>query len=341
MIATSVEILRTGLVTSVGLDAPSSCAAIRAGIVNPTETRFMGSSGEWIRAHQVSLDGPWRGLSKLAKMAAMAAEECLCEMPPSQWTLVPCILCVAESDRPGRLKGLDKKLLPLVERELGAAFSPNSLTLPLGRVSVCAAIVQARRLLESQAARHVLIVATDSLILWPTLNAYERAERLLSPQNSNGFMPGEGAGSLLVGLAEPASSLVCSGAGLARETAHIDSNLPLRGDGLVSAISHALSEANCELHDIDFRVTDISGEQYYFKEAALAVTRLLRELKRGFDIWHPAECIGECGAVAGAATVAVAAAACRKLYARGRNVLLHAANDSGARAALIVRHLVV
>jgi 3-oxoacyl-[acyl-carrier-protein] synthase-1 len=91
------------------------------------------------------------------------------------------------------------------------------------------------------------------------------------------------------------------------------------------------------LHDLDYRITDISGEQYYFKEAALALSRILRQRKEEFDIWHPAECIGETGAATGIAILAVAAAACRMAYSPGPSVLSHCANDSGRRSAAILR----
>ena len=60
----------TGLVTSVGLTAKQSCAAFRAKITNPIETRFIDSGGQWILAHEVPFAQPWRGVTKLAKMAA-------------------------------------------------------------------------------------------------------------------------------------------------------------------------------------------------------------------------------------------------------------------------------
>ena len=37
---------------------PRECAAFRAKINNPTETRFIDSSGEWLMAHQVALESP-------------------------------------------------------------------------------------------------------------------------------------------------------------------------------------------------------------------------------------------------------------------------------------------
>ena len=86
------------------------------------------------------------------------------------------------------------------------------------------------------------------------------------------------------------------------------------------------------VHDLDYRLTDNSGEQYYFKEAALALTRTLRQRKEAFDIWHPADCIGETGAAIGAVALAVALAAGIKAYAPGRACSSHAGNDDGRSA---------
>src|SRR5262249_72697 len=111
-----------------------------------------------------------------------------------------------------------------------------------------------------------------------------------------------------------------------------------RADGLTAAIKSALSDASCQLHDLNYRITDLSGEQYYFKEAALALGRILRQRKDEFDIWHPAECIGECGAAAGLPAPAGAAAACRKAYTLGPHILTHMANDSGQRSATVLHY---
>jgi 3-oxoacyl-[acyl-carrier-protein] synthase I len=88
------------------------------------------------------------------------------------------------------------------------------------------------------------------------------------------------------------------------------------------------------MHDIDYRITDLSGEQYYFKEAALALSRTLRKRKEEFDIWHPAECTGEAGALAGVSVLSVADAACRKAYTKGPAIVAHMAADAGQRAAI-------
>lgn len=336
-----IAIRATGLVTSVGLSAPASCAAFRAKVTNPTETRFIDSSGEWIMAHQVPLEQPWRGLAKLAKMAAMAIDEALEGVPRTEWSQLPLILCVAEKERPGRTVGLDSDLFLKIEGELGVRFAAQSAIVTQGRVSVAVALSQARILIAKGGLPRVLIVATDSLLTWPTLSHYEQRARLLTAQNSNGFMPGEGAGALLVGAPTGAAGeLVCTGIGFAREPAHIDSEEPLRADGLSQAVKSALADACCEMHDMDFRITDISGEQYYFKEAALTLSRTLRKLKPEFDLWHPAECTGELGATAGVTIVASAQAACEKRYTKGPSMLAQMANDAGQRAALCLGYRV-
>ena len=334
-----IAILGIGLVTSLGLTAAASCCAFRAKITNPFETRFIDSSGAWIMAHQVNLDRPWSGLTKLAKMAALAIEEALQNLNENQWHRLPLLLCVAEAERPGRLAGLDDQLLTQIQNELGVSFAPASAVVPQGRVGVAMALAQSRTLLGSTKFHGVLIVSTDSLLSWPTLSHYEREDRLLTESNSNGFMPGEGAGALWVGVDDGISpQLLCTGIGFGREQAHIDSGEPLRADGLTQAIKAGLADAGRQLHDMDFRITDNSGEQYYFKEASLALSRTLRQRKETFDIWHPAECTGEAGATSGVAVIAAASEACLKDYAPGRNILNHWANDSGQRAAVTLEY---
>lgn len=333
MAVSPLAIRRASLVTAIGLSGPAACAAIRAKVTNPTETRFMGSEGNWIMAHQVELERAWSGRTRLAKLAAMAIDEALADLPQAEWPSTPVLLCIAEPGRPGRLPGLDDQLLPDVLQELGTTFARGSAVVAHGRVSVAVAMAQARTLIAAGALQ-VLIVAVDSLVHSSTLAHYQRQGRLLTPSNSNGFMAGEGAGALLVGKPNGTPALLCTGLGLATEAAAIDSGAPLRGDGLSAAIKAALGEAGREMHDMDFRITDLSGEQYYFKEAALALTRILRRRKEEFETWHPAECIGEAGALAGAAMLAVADMACRKGYTLGHEILAHMSNDAGQRAAM-------
>ena len=201
MTATALAIRRTALVTSVGLDAPSACAAIRARLTNPSETRFADPSGGWLSAHAVPLGRPLRGLHKLVEMAAPAIDECLADIPPAAWPDIPLLLCVAEPERPGRPAGLDDLLVEAIEQRLQARFAPASAIVPQGKVATAVALAAADRLLGDEGVPQVLVVATDSLITWPTLSPLLQADRLLTAKQSNGFIAGEAAGAVL--LARP------------------------------------------------------------------------------------------------------------------------------------------
>ncbi|KQV98734.1 MULTISPECIES: 3-oxoacyl-ACP synthase [unclassified Rhizobacter] len=336
---TSIAIRQTGLVTSVGLTASTACAAIRAKISNPGVTRFIDPAGRPIAAHEVSLDKPWRGLHRLARMAAMAIEECLVGLGPEEKARVPLLLCVAERERPGREDGLDDRLFGEIQELLSTRFAANSAVVAHGRVGTAVALASAHGMLQDPQCPGVIVAGVDSLLSWPTLSAMEQGDRLLTDTNSNGFLPGEAAGAVLLGRAGSArAELRCLGVGFGVEKAHVNSEEPLRADGLATAIKQALVDAGREMHDMDFRITDVSGEQYYFKEAALALSRTLRRRKEAFDIWHPAECIGETGSASGLAVLCVAEAACRKGYTLGPNIVTHFGNDAGQRAAAILHY---
>src|SRR5215472_1004967 len=134
MAASPLAVLGVGLVSGVGLTAVESCAAIRCGINNFQETRFTGGSGGWLIGSAVELEEPWRGLTKLAKMAARAVYECLDAAPERDVGQIPALLCTAEEDRPGGFENLDRAVFDGIERELGIGLHPNSRVIAQGRV---------------------------------------------------------------------------------------------------------------------------------------------------------------------------------------------------------------
>jgi 3-oxoacyl-[acyl-carrier-protein] synthase-1 len=338
-----LAIVGSGLVTGVGLSAPATCAAIRCAIDNFQETRFMDAGGEWIMGCEVPLEQPWRGTTKLVKMLAMALRECAETMPGVDLNATPIVLCLAEKNRPGLLPNLVHEVREGIQDELGFRLHPLSQLVTEGRVGVAVGLYQARQLIYGRGAPRVIIAGVDSLLVGPTLSAFEERERLLTSQNSNGFIPGEAAAAILVQAptASDKPQLVCSGIGFGIEKATEDSEEPLRADGLVQAIKGALADAGCDMGDLDFRITDVSGSQYQFKEAALALSRILRKRKEEFDIWHPADCVGEVGAAVGGIMAAVIDAACRKAYSKGSHILFHLGNSDGKRVAMVCGFLPV
>ncbi|MCB1869900.1 MAG: hypothetical protein KDI43_15645 [Gammaproteobacteria bacterium] len=332
-----LAITGTGMVTGVGLSAPASCAAIRCAIDNFQETRFMDSGGEWIMGCEVPLEKPWRGRTKLIRMAASAITEVLqgnADIVPEQ---TPLLLCLAEQSRPGRVFEDDNQLFLDLQQELGLEFHQKSRVIAGGHVSVAIAFKHARELIHRLRIKHVIVAATDSLLVGPTLAHYEENERLLTSRNSNGFIPGEAGAAMVVESAagKRGGYLICEGLGFGIEKAHVDSEEPLKALGLSAAIRESLGDAGKNESILDFKITDISGGQYAFKESSLAFSRIDRTHREEFDIWHPADCIGEVGAAIGLVMAGVLKSACEKEYAKGSSILAHCGNDDGKRASMI------
>lgn len=299
----------------------------------------MVAGGQWLIGSQVPWDASLRGRAKMVGMAAAAIDQCLPSLANIPTAEVPLLLCVAEPDRPGRISGLDDSLLSGVAGALERRFHTASRVIAAGRVGGVQALDQASELI-AHGRPACLVAGVDTYLDAATISGFDRRGRLLSELNSNGFIPGEAAAAALLGSgAEPAPGLVCEGIGFGQERATIESDEPLRADGLVQAIRAAIADAGCTFDELDFRVTDFSGEQYTFKEGALALARAMKRTKREFDVWHPADCIGEVGAAVLPIILGMVRAACIKGYSPGNGVLVHCGNDDGRRAAMVLRYV--
>jgi 3-oxoacyl-[acyl-carrier-protein] synthase-1 len=336
----NIAVRASGMVTSVGLNAPATCAAIRCGLTNFAETRFMDKNGKWITGGYVPLDQPWRGRTKLIHLVVPAIRECLAVVEGIPTDKIPLFLCVAEKERPGRLDGLDDLLLGEVQKELNFRFHENSAVISQGRVGGVHAIRQATTLLYQERLSYCIVAGVDTFLTAGTLAAFEENDRILTETNSDGFIPGEAGAAILLCPESKISNdhITIKGIGFGKENAFIDSGEPLRADGLVKAINEASKTSGMTLANLNYRITDANGEQYGFKEAALALTRTLKERKEEFDIWHPVECIGEVGAAIAPVVVGVAFTAAKKGYALGNGVLCHFGNDDGHRAAMFLSY---
>ena len=199
------------------------------------------------------------------------------------------------------------------------------------------ALNHARTLINSGRAPYVMIVGVDSYLTAGSVSYHVSAGRVLAPENPNGFIPGEAASAVL--CAKPGKAgLRLWGLGLARELATIynPDDLPLRADGMTSAYSTAFAETGMEMNRLGYRIADLIGEQYWFKQSALASLRLLRGRHEFQDIWSPAESLGNVGAAVGPLMLGMAFVAARKGYAAGNPVLVEASNEAGACGAAVL-----
>jgi 3-oxoacyl-[acyl-carrier-protein] synthase-1 len=337
-----VGVTAVGMVTPVGLNAPASLAAMRAGIRNVKETNLWDAeSGTYLAAGKVPLPQWWVGVGKLADLVAPAILECMEAAKPVTPHEIPVLLGIAPPDRPYRFAGLDDEILPEIQHRLGFPLHPASRVISRDHVSVVVALRAAQDLIDRQTARYVIVAATDSLLVHDLKNHYLSQRRLLTPKNSNGFSLGEAGSAVLV--APTGSSLTGElqilSADIGRETATIESEEPLRGEGLTQVIRVVLRESGLAMQDVHYRIADLNGEHYKFKEMVLAIGRFARKpTAKLFDVWHPIEWIGDVGAAIGPMILGVAFHAGQKGYAVGPTALCTLSNDDGERAALVVSY---
>ncbi|WP_095199091.1 beta-ketoacyl synthase N-terminal-like domain-containing protein [Mesorhizobium carmichaelinearum] len=330
-----IEIVSVGMVTAVGLDAPSACAAMRARLDGFQETRFVGSPAGWLTGAPVPLPRNWIGEKRMAHLAAGAITEAFDNHPQARGQTA-LILCLAEEDRPGRPVRDNLALLRRISEIVEIEPHLRSRIVAFGRPSGHVAFDQARRLIASGEAPYVMIAGVDSYLTAPTISHYLSKGRLLTADNSNGFIPGEAAAAVL--CTRPRNGgFRLFGLGLSREAASIynDQDLPLRADGMTAAYDAAFHETGIEMNRLGYRIADLIGEQYWFKQTALASIRLLRGRHEFQDLWSPAESLGNIGAAAVPTMVGMAWTAAGKGYAAGNPVLIEASSDAGACGAAV------
>ncbi len=184
------------------------------------------------------------------------------------------ILCLAEDDGQVVLSqhGLGSSRICRVSR---IEMDVRSRIVAHGRPSGLVALDQARRLIAAgdvqlrhyRRGRQLSDSRGDEL--------YLADSRLLAPEQPNGFIPGEAAAACLRAHTSYGGPEL-TGLGLAREQAFIynEADLPLRGDGMTTAYRQRCTRAGIEMNQLGFRISDLIGEQYWFKQTALASLRL-------------------------------------------------------------------
>lgn len=331
-----MEIVSTGLVCSVGWSASSACAAIRAGLAGFEELPYRDDEGEPIKGATVSPPAnEERSNLHSVLLLEKALADCLDGVDPLPLAEVPLVVGLGEPDRPGVPSFLPASIIPFVEQELGVRFDPTrSRVISSGHTAGFRALAAAREFLKDPLVPACLVCGVDSYLNPESLYALSAAERLKTGENSDGVIPGEAAAAVLV--RRNAGTVRVTGLGFGLESVTVYSPEPLLGLGIAEAARAALLEAGTALHEMDFRLSDVTGESYGFREQSLMVSRLLRVRRENFPVWHCADSIGDTGAAAGIAQLVIAFHAFRRGYAPGRRAICCTSAPLGDRAVAVV-----
>jgi len=337
-----LAIRSVGMVCPVGLDAASGCAAIRARISRFEEVPFHDGAWQPIVGSPVPEIAPNRqGWRRLAPLLTRAVLDCL--EPAGAPTLtaggaLPLLIAIDDPERPDFPEDLPARLVAEVRVTLGKRISDSPEVLAEGPCSFFRALDRARQVVAAGGGAGCLVAAVDSLLNGRALARLEEQGRLLTERNSDGVIPGEAAAAVWVTPADGCSAALAEvvGIGFGEELSALEEDRPNVAMGMAQAMRQALADANLTLPEIDFRVGGMTGEQATFGEASTALARIQRVHKEQFELWGPAEILGDVGAALTACMTVVTAVGIAKGYAPGRRALLYAFAPSAARSACVI-----
>lgn len=333
-----LRIVASGICCAVGYNAEAASCALRAAMDNFAESEFAANDGSVLRVARLYNQSEW-GASRLAMWARYAVNECFEQLPPEERERTPILMVTAAPDRPQSGRQIQLDAAKALSLELEHPLAPHSQLLPGGRAAMAQALRHAETLLNTKKAQKVLIVGMDSYLDAATIMHFLAEERLLVPDNSDGFIPGEAAAAVVVELAaaQVKGTHVC-GVGQGQEPGRPDGSIPSRAQGLSAAIREAMQQARINGNDLAFRVSDQNGEAFFAREAANAITRISEEAGTIPQVLTTADCTGEIGAATGPLMLAWLHRWLGRADAPGAIGMLHLANDDGARTAIVVRH---
>ncbi|MBU8896794.1 hypothetical protein KRR26_14340 [Corallococcus sp. M34] len=332
------------MATPVGLTAPTTAAAIRAGIVRTRETAMLdlhfrpfvaGFLNPLPDSPTPPSSFPYRE-ERMLRLALSALKEAASESNTAA------LFLGLPEDMAGPHGTGDVFLRELIHAS-GARISPNaSRVIPCGRAAGLWALAEALGYLSAGKGQDVIVGGVDSLIDPTVLAGLEADCRIAGTRPSDTFIPGEGAGFLWLapsGTARrrrkaPLGEIF--GMGIGREPGHRDSQVPYRGEGLSAAFHEAFTGMPQEVERVRTAYLGFNGESFWAKEWGVGQVRFQRRFHDVLKIEHPVENLGDPGAGLGALMLALAAIGLQRGYRKGP-CLVSCSSDHEERAAVLLR----
>lgn len=351
-------VVRRGMVTAIGLGAVQTSSSVLAGVAGFRESAVQDAAFQPITMALLPEDalpelapavGEIAGLTsrqrRLLRLATPALEEILDGLAGERiGPSTPLFLATPEKHPDLAEPAGDEFLDHLVKQlePLGLAFDrKQSRRVGTGRAGGLAAVGEALRYLESRGGKYAIAGGVDTYLDLMLLATLGRDGRILGPTVRDGFIPGEGAGFLL--LASPdvrlpesltATATIC-GVGEAQESGHRYSEDPYRGDGLSAALADVLTRPKLLRKPVEAVFAGLNGESFGGKEWGVASVRSSKEIEPTAPIIHPADCFGDIGAALGPVMIGLAAEGIAR-STNGAPALVWCSSDGAARSAALL-----
>ncbi len=349
----SIAITGIGMVTPVGHTAYESCASIRAGIVRMIDIDYFIIENDAFEEVPVTgcpicgvTDGHL-GLGRWTKMAAMAIQDLMVNAKLSDKDLNTSglFLGLPSLER----EGVDARIADMLALRVGQwtkieGIANRTRVYTKGHVGLAKALITALGELKVNKVQHAIVGGVDSLVEPETLGFFYREDRLKTEDNTDGFIPGEAAAFMMLENMENAQRrgadimAILEAPHTATEPITIWSEDPSsEGSGLSQVIRGTFEQLSDKGIHTGLIINDLNGETYRAKEFSNAGTRVLSDIQTEWQLWHPADCIGDTSAASFAVAACVGARSLQKGYAKTENILVCGSSDDGLRGSVYLR----
>jgi 3-oxoacyl-[acyl-carrier-protein] synthase-1 len=341
-----IYIVALGASTAVGRDAWSSAAAVRAGISGFSQHPYMiDTVGEPMRVACVSwLDIDLCGVQRYEALLYPAIDQAI-ELLPHLHIRFPRIALALglPSSRPGLDANFQPRLISELEGRYANIFSEVS-AFSKGHAAGLLALDTVIKKFSENTLDACVVAGVDSYMNAETLEWLEECDQLHGAgplNNAWGFIPGEGAGAVLLVRCQIAQRLRLTplaqvlGSGMAFEPKRIKTQTVCIGEGLTQAICGALAtQQDCvKVTDV---YCDMNGESYRADEFGFTALRVKENFESLSDFVAPADCWGDVSAASGPLHIGLASIAVNKNYSNGRSAIIWASSESGERASALL-----
>jgi 3-oxoacyl-[acyl-carrier-protein] synthase-1 len=335
-------ILATGLCTPLGLDAEANRAEFLAGSNRFSESDVLDKQRLPIRA---SLATPkwttFKRWSRMGRLAHFALRDCLQQVESKRPASIPLFLGLPTEKSGGIVDETALLKVMLKGMPEGNIQVPPENRFRLGRASFFYALEAACRHLQTT-TQPVLVGGIDSLCDRTSLTYLSLLGRNLGPTNSDGILPGEAAGFVLLSRELPVNAKSrprIAAWSTSKEPRHFQQGEPNLGEGLSAAFRSLRTVADSGKWRPDHLMSCQTGERFWAQEFSTAYMRnasLMPEPLRGNLV---AEWLGDVGAASGAVLMAAAEgwmAAAPKVLGQPKRVLVYGSSDQGSIGACVV-----
>lgn len=325
-----------GIVTPVGDNVETTCAAVIAGINRYQESPIYGSGLMPMMAATVpeealpDLDSELeeRRLTyrqqRMLRLGSAAAAQLGAYTSGSSG--IPLFLAVPENIIPRR-NSIQAGFIEDLAIQSGISFaSDKSRVISLGRAAGAFAIDFAFQYLTLTEEEFVVVGGIDSYYDPYLMGFLDQYNRIKKANSMDAFVPSEGASFLVLTKEKCGSQYRIMKPGVAEEAGHRFSSEPYLGSGLATAFKEALSvPCNTQVSTI---YSSMNGENFGSKEFSVATIRNNSRLSQEYQHHHPADCYGDIGAACIPAMITLA------LKNNENSCLIYGASDGAARGAV-------